>query len=48
MDYRHRINAMDTYKDMYKYCRHQTGTLLPGCSVAAAVLFVKHFNNNGL
>ena len=39
MDYRHLINAMDTYKDMYKHFRHQTGTLLQCCSVAAAVLF---------
>merc|ERR1711893_66698 len=48
MDYRHLINAMDTYKDMYKHFRHQTGTLLQCCSVAAAVLLVKYFNNNGL
>merc|ERR1711893_76164 len=47
MDYRHLINTMDTYKDMYKHFRHQTGTLLLCCSVAAAVLFFK-FNNNGL
>ena len=48
MDYRHLINSMDSYKDMYKHFRHQTGTFCQCWSVAGAVLFVKYFNNTGL
>ena len=51
MDYRPVINTTDTYnmyKDMYEYFRHQTSTLYQGWSLAAAVLFIKNFNNNGL
>ena len=48
MDYKHIFNSLDTYKDMYKYFGHQTATLQPCCSFAAAVLFVKYFYNNGL
>ena len=46
IDYRHSINTIDSYKDLYQYFRHQTATLLQGCSIAAAVLFVKYINNN--
>ena len=48
MDYRQVINTINTYKDLYEYFRHQTSTLLQGWSLAAAVLFVKYSNNNGL
>ena len=48
MDYRPSINTIYTYKDMYEYFRHQTSTLLQGWSLAAAVLFVKYSNSNGL
>ena len=48
MDYRPVINTTDTHKVMYEYFKHQTATLLQGCSLAAAVLFVKNFNNIGL
>ena len=39
--------TLDIYKDMYKilYFRHQSATEIQGCSLAAAVLFVKYFNN---
>ena len=47
-DYRHINDTIDTYKDMYEYFRHQTSTLFQGWSLAAAVLFVTYFNNNGL
>ena len=46
MNNRHINDTIDTYKDMYKYFRHQPATELQGCSLAAAVLFVKYFNNN--
>ena len=39
-------DTIDTYKDMYKYFRHQPATELQGCSLAVEVLFVKYFNNN--
>ena len=48
MDYRYNINTVNTYKDMYEYFRHQTSTFLQCWSQAAAVLFVKYFNNNRL
>ena len=40
-------NYINTQKDMYKYfIQHQLATKLQGCLIAAAVLFVKYFNNS--
>ena len=46
MNNRHINDTIDTYKDMYGYFKHQTATLLQGCSHAAAVLFALYLNNN--
>ena len=46
MNNRHINDTVDTHKDMYQYFRHQPATEPQGCSLAAAVLFVKYFNNN--
>ena len=48
MNNRHINNTLDTYKDVYRHFRPKLATELQGCSLAAAVLFVKYFNNNGL
>ena len=43
---RHIIDTLNTYKDLYKYFRHQPATEPQCCSLAATVLFVKYINNN--
>ena len=47
MDERHINNTVDSYKDICEYFRqHHPATYLQGCLLAAALLFVKYFNNN--
>ena len=44
---RHTNVTIDSYKDMYRYFRHQPATE-QCCSLAVAVLFVKYFSNESL